>query len=92
MAAGVALEVQGAGDGPASLALRPHRLRLAAPGTGRIDGRCHRVDYLGSHHEVLVDTPWGLLLLFAPDDSVPPPAGADVAVDFDPAAAVVLKR
>ncbi len=92
VAAGVALPVEGTGDGPASLALRPHRLRLAAPGTGRIDGRCQRVDYLGSHHEVLVDTPWGTLLLFAPDTAQPPAAGAAVAVDFDPAAAVVLRR
>ncbi|HET9821380.1 MAG TPA: ABC transporter ATP-binding protein [Burkholderiaceae bacterium] len=92
VAAGVALPVQGpAGrDGPASLALRPHRLRLAAPGAGRIDGQCRRVDYLGSHHEVLVDTPWGTLLLFAADDAPMPVPGSGVAVDFDPSVAVVL--
>jgi iron(III) transport system ATP-binding protein len=91
-AAGVSLTVRGPGDGPASLALRPHRLRLAALGAGRIDGVCQRVDYLGSHSEVLVDTPWGTLLLFAPDDIEPPPQGARVGVDFDPAAAAVLRR
>jgi ABC-type Fe3+/spermidine/putrescine transport system ATPase subunit len=84
--------VNGDGNGPASLALRPHRLRLTAAGRGRIDGTCRRVDYLGSHHEVLVDTAWGSLLLFAPDDASPPAAGSAVGVDFDPAAAIVIRR
>ena len=57
-----------------------------------MDGTCHRVDYLGSHHEVLVDTAWGTLLLFVPDDAVAPVAGGAVGVDFDPATMIVLPR
>jgi iron(III) transport system ATP-binding protein len=82
----------GAADGPATLALRPHRLRLVGAGAGRIDGRCQRTDYLGSHLEVLVDSAWGTLLLFADDDIAAPVAGAAVGVDFDPATATVIRR
>jgi iron(III) transport system ATP-binding protein len=79
-------------DGAATLALRPHRLRLVAAGQGRLDATCHRVDYLGSHLEVLVDSPWGTLLLFADDDLDPPPPGSAVGIDFDPAAVTVIAR
>jgi iron(III) transport system ATP-binding protein len=92
VAADVRLAIEGAMPGPATLALRPHRLRLVAAGTGRLTGTCHRVDYLGSHLEVLVDTPWGTLLLFTDDDAQPPVAGSPVGVDFDPAVAIVLPR
>jgi iron(III) transport system ATP-binding protein len=79
-------------DGPATLALRPHRLRLVPAGSGHVAGTCHRVDYLGSHLEVLVDSAWGTLLLFADDDLAPPAAGSAVGVDFDPAAMTVIAR
>jgi len=92
VSAGVRLAIDPVPSGPATLALRPHRLRLCAAGAGRVDGTCHRVDYLGSHHEVLVDTPWGTLLMFVPDDAAPPKAGAPVGVDFDPATMIVLPR
>jgi iron(III) transport system ATP-binding protein len=90
---GVAVDLppQG-GDGAATLALRPHRLRLVPAGQGRLAGTCHRVDYLGSHLEVLVDSAWGTLLLFADDDLTPPAAGSPVGVDFEPAAATVIRR
>jgi iron(III) transport system ATP-binding protein len=92
VAADVRLAIDGAQAGPATLALRPHRLRLVSAGAGRVSGTCHRVDYLGSHLEVLVDTPWGTLLLFTGDDVSAPGAGDAVGVDFDPAAAIVLPR
>ena len=91
-AAGVQIAVQGAFAGPASLALRPHLLELVAAGQGRLQGTCHRVDYLGSHREVLVDTAWGTLLLFTQEDALSLPAGAAVGVDFDDDAAIVLPR
>lgn len=91
-AADVRLAVEGGTQGPACLALRPHRLDLVAAGAGRLPGTCRRVDYLGSHFEVLVDTPWGTLLLFVDDRSTPPPQGSAVGVDFDPAAVIVLPR
>jgi iron(III) transport system ATP-binding protein len=87
----VDLPLQG-GDGAATLALRPHRLKLVPAGQGRLAGTCHRVDYLGSHLEVLVDSAWGTLLLFADDDLAPPAAGSAVGVDFDPAVATVIRR
>jgi iron(III) transport system ATP-binding protein len=90
---GVAVALpSGRADGPATLALRPHRLRLVAAGTGRVAGTCHRVDYLGSHLEVLVDSAWGTLLLFTDDDVAPPAAGSAVGVDFDPGAMTVIAR
>ncbi len=79
-------------NGAATLTLRPHRLRLVAPGTGCLDGRCSRVDYLGSHLEVLVETAWGTLLLFAPDDAEAPAAASAVGVDFDAQGVTVIAR
>jgi iron(III) transport system ATP-binding protein len=93
-AAGVALPVAADGlpPGPATLALRPHRLRLVPSGTGTLAGTCKRADYLGSHLEVLVDTAWGELLLFADADAPAPARGQDIGVAFDPADAIVLAR
>jgi iron(III) transport system ATP-binding protein len=92
LAADVRLAIEGAAPGPATLALRPHRLRLVAAGAGRLPGTCRRVDYLGSHLEVLVDTPWGTLLLFTDDDKPAPARASPVGVDFDPAVVIVLPR
>ena len=94
-AAGVSLPVRadGLADGPATLALRPHRLRLIAPDGATLRGTCKRADYLGSHIEVLANTPWGELLVFADADaSVPPAAGAPVGLAFEPQDAIVLAR
>jgi ABC-type Fe3+/spermidine/putrescine transport system ATPase subunit len=76
--------------GAATLALRPHKLRLVAAGAGRLDGRCQRVDYLGSHIEYLIASPWGELLVFGPVTPDAPRAGSSVGLDFDTADAVVL--
>jgi iron(III) transport system ATP-binding protein len=94
-AAGVALPVraEGISAGPATLALRPHRLRLVAPGTTALVGTCKRADYLGSHIEVLVNTAWGELLVFADADAAAPPAaGALIGLAFEPGDAIVLAR
>ena len=93
--AGVALPVRTAtlAAGPATLALRPHRLRLLAPEASPLVGTCKRCDYLGSHNEVLVQTPWGELLVFSDADaSAAPAAGAPVGVGFDAGDAIVLAR
>jgi iron(III) transport system ATP-binding protein len=76
--------------GPATLALRPHRLRLTAPENARLHGTCKRADYLGSHLEVLVESPWGELLLFADADAPPPAAGAPLGLTFEPGDAIVI--
>jgi iron(III) transport system ATP-binding protein len=93
-AAGIAVAVgaEHVAPGPATLALRPHRLRLVDAADARLTGTCKRADYLGSHLEVLVDSPWGELLLFADADQTAPPRGAPLGVAFAPADAVVLPR
>jgi iron(III) transport system ATP-binding protein len=96
VAAGVSVPVQAAGLRPGSavtLALRPHRLRLvASPQDALLHGTCKRADYLGSHLEVLVDSPWGELLLFADADSAAPTAGQKLGLAFAAEDAIVLGR
>ena len=94
-AAGVSAPVQadGIAAGKVSLALRPHRLRLVAADGAALSGTCKRADYLGSHIEVLVNTPWGELLVFGDADAAAPPQpGAPIGVTFDPSDAIVLAR
>jgi len=94
-AAGVTLPVHAdkLAAGPATLALRPHRLRLVAPDSTPLNGTCKRADYLGSHIEVLVNTPWGELLVFGDADAAEPPAtGAAIGLAFEPQDAIVLPR
>lgn len=78
--------------GPATVALRPHRLRLVAPGCGVLDGRCRRADYLGSHREVVVECAWGELLLFAAIDDPLAHHQAAVGLAFDPRDALLLAQ
>jgi iron(III) transport system ATP-binding protein len=95
VAAGVSAPViaQGMNPGTATLALRPHRLRLvSSPDEAALSGTCKRADYLGSHLEVLAGTPWGELLLFADVDIAAPAAGAPLHVAFAPGDAIVLPR
>ena len=94
-AAGVSAPVGAAGiaAGQVSLALRPHRLRLVAADGAALSGTCKRADYLGSHIEVLVNTPWGELLVFGDADAgAPPQPGAPVGLAFEPGDAIVLAR
>jgi iron(III) transport system ATP-binding protein len=96
-AAGVALPVrtEALAAGPATLALRPHRLRLVAPEASALVGSCRRCDYLGSHNEVLVNSPWGELLVFSDADAgagAAPEPGAPVGLAFAPGDAIVLPR
>jgi iron(III) transport system ATP-binding protein len=94
-AAGVSLPVraQGLHAGSATLALRPHRLHLVAVGVTALTGTCRRADYLGSHIEVLVNTPWGELLVFGDADATEPPAaGTAIGLAFEPQDAIVLAR
>jgi iron(III) transport system ATP-binding protein len=94
-AAGVSLPVrtEGLKPGPAMLALRPHRLRLEPADSATLVGTCKRADYLGSHIEVLVNSPWGELLVFGDADAAEPPAqGAPIGLAFAPQDAIVLAR
>ena len=79
--------------GPATLALRPHRLRLVAPAGAMLAGTCRRADYLGSHTELLVQTAWGELLVFDFAESAPALAAGDpVGLAFSADDAIVLAR
>jgi len=84
--------VRDVADGPATLAVRPHRLRLVAPGQGTIDGTCRRAAYLGSRIEYVVTTAWGDLLVFDGDVRGRRRRDEAVGVAVDPDAAIVLPR
>jgi iron(III) transport system ATP-binding protein len=77
--------------GKATLALRPHRL-VVSQAQALLQGTCKRADYLGSHLEVLVETPWGELLVFAEADMPALAAGETLGVAFAPGDAIVLPR
>jgi iron(III) transport system ATP-binding protein len=79
-------------SGPATLAVRPHRLRITAPGAGLLSAECRRVAYLGSRVEYVVATPWGELLVFDAPSAAPLQRGAAAGVAFDPQAAVLLPQ
>ena len=90
--ASAAVRANGVAPGPATLAVRPHRLRIVAPGEDVLPGVCKRAAYLGSRIEYVVATPWGELLVF--DSEARTPRGRDepVGVTFDPDDAIVLRR
>jgi iron(III) transport system ATP-binding protein len=93
-AGGVAVPVRAGGlaAGPATLAVRPQRLTLTAPGQGPLPGTCKRVAYLGSRIEYMVDTPWGELLVFDGDARHARARGESVAVTFEQDAVILLAR
>ena len=87
-----AVRADGVAPGPATLAVRPHRLRLVAAGQGTLPGACMRAAYLGSRIEYVVATPWGELLVFDTEARTPRGRDEPVGVTFDPDAAIVLRR
>jgi iron(III) transport system ATP-binding protein len=90
--AGMPVRADGVAPGPATLAVRPNRLRLTEPGPGTVPGVCRRAAYLGSRIEYMVETPWGELLVFDEKARQPRARDARVGVAFDPDAAIVLPR
>jgi iron(III) transport system ATP-binding protein len=93
-AGGVAAPVRahGAKSGPATLALRPHELRVVAAGEGVLEGVCRRAAYLGSRVEYVVATPWGELLAFDGDVRGRRARDEAVGIAFDPRAAILVPR
>jgi iron(III) transport system ATP-binding protein len=81
-----------AAAGPATLAVRPHRLRIVPPGQGVLEGVCKRVAYLGSRTEYVIATAWGDLLVFDGEARAARGRGESVGVDFDRDSAIVLRR
>ena len=90
--AGMPVKADGIAAGPATLAVRPNRLQLVAPGPGTVPGVCRRAAYLGSRIEYMVDTPWGELLVFDAEAREPRARDEKVGVTFEPDAAIVLRR
>jgi iron(III) transport system ATP-binding protein len=94
--AGMPVKAPGRQSGPATLAIRPHRLQLLrgteATGTATLAGTCRRSAYLGSRHELIVDTPWGELLVFDADVRRTWARGDAVGLAFEPDAAMLLDR
>ena len=86
----VPVRADGVVPGPATLAVRPHRLRLTAAGAGVLPAECRRTAYLGSRIEYVLGTPWGDLLVFDTGVHAPLARGASAGVAFDPEDAIVL--
>jgi iron(III) transport system ATP-binding protein len=93
-AGGVSARVRAEGvpQGPATLAVRPHRLRVTDAGQGVLDGVCKRAAYLGSRIEYVVATAWGDLLAFDTEARTPRRREAQVGIAFDHDAVIVLRR
>jgi iron(III) transport system ATP-binding protein len=93
-AGGVAVSIHADGikPGPATLAVRPHHLRVVAAGEGALDGVCKRVAYLGSRVEYIVATPWGELLAFDGEMRSRRKRDESVGVAFDRDAVILLPR
>ena len=89
---GAAVRADGVAPGSATLAVRPHRLRLVAAGQGTLPGACMRAAYLGSRIEYVVATPWGELLVFDGSARSLRVRDEPVGVTFDPDDAIVLPR
>ncbi len=89
---GMPVRAEGVPAGPATLAVRPQRLRLLDAGQGAVPGTCRRAAYLGSRIEYVVDTPWGELLVFDADARAPRRRDEKVGVDFDADAVILLSR
>jgi len=94
VAGGVSVPVPDAGiaPGPATLAVRPHSLRVVAADQGALPGVCKRVSYLGSRVEYVVATPWGELLAFDGDVRVRRARDEPVGLAFDGHAMILLPR
>ena len=88
----VPVRADGMAPGAATLAVRPNRLRVTAPGEGPLPGELKRAAYLGSRVEYVVATPWGELLVF--DDRVRNvlARGSRVGIAFDSDAVIVIPR
>jgi iron(III) transport system ATP-binding protein len=94
VAGGVAVPVRAEGirAGGATLAVRPHRLRIVDAGAGRLQATLRGAAYLGSRNEYVVGSPWGELLVFDNDGGPLRRRDEAVGVDFDPGAVIVLQR
>ena len=84
------VSAEGVAAGPATLAVRPHRLHLRPIGEGVLPAECRRVAYLGSRMEYVLGTPWGELLVFDHDVRRPIAKGERASVGFSAEEVIVL--
>jgi len=80
----------GMAPGPATAAIRPHRLRVTPVGTGIVPAECRRAAYLGSRMEYVMATAWGDLLVFDGHTAHPIACGEAVGLAFDEDALLLL--
>jgi iron(III) transport system ATP-binding protein len=78
--------------GPATLAVRPHRLRVTRASEGALSGICRRAAYLGSRMEYLVATRWGDLLVFDSERRERRQRDDAVGLALDPGEVIVIPR
>jgi len=86
------VRADGMAPGPATLAVRPQRLRLVDAAQGVLPGVVKRASYLGSRVEYVVLTAWGELLVFDVEARTARRREDAVGVAFDRDAVIVLKR
>ncbi len=82
----------GLAAGPATLAVRPQRLRIVDAARGVLPGVCKRVSYLGSRVEYVVVTAWGELLVFDGEARTMRRRDDAVGIAFDQDAVIMLRR
>ncbi|WP_108262538.1 ABC transporter ATP-binding protein [Mangrovicoccus ximenensis] len=72
--------------GPAEIAIRPERIRLAAPGEGLLRGTVQERVFLGAQWMLAIDTPLGGFLVARPNSGAQEvEIGAEVGLDWSPA-------
>jgi iron(III) transport system ATP-binding protein len=86
------VRADGMAPGPATLAVRPQRLRLVDGAHGVLPGVIKRASYLGSRIEYVVTTAWGELLVFDVEARTARRRDDAVGVAFDHDAVIILKR
>ncbi|MBB5221975.1 iron(III) transport system ATP-binding protein [Amaricoccus macauensis] len=87
----LALPARGLRPGPARLAVRPHRVRLAAADApNALPATVAKSTYAGSHLEVAVTTELGALFVVSPETGTPLAPGASVALVIPTEGTVLL--
>ncbi len=87
------LPAGGRSPGPATLAVRPGRIRIEAPGTPQtLDGTLSKVTYVGSHLEFVLDTEFGEVFAVSGDLDAPYASGQKVGMGFEERGPVLVSR
>jgi iron(III) transport system ATP-binding protein len=87
------LPARGRSPGPATLAVRPGRIRLGPPGApGTLAGTLSKVTYVGSHLEFVLDTEFGEVFAVSSDVDAPFVAGQKIGVGFAERGPVLVSR